>query len=88
MFIDFEYLFWGKSFGLEIWHKCYQRRGDLMIKVSWQKKKNSVLGRVLKLAAMNFFSHLHMLVDFEYLFCVNLLALKFCKNVINIEMLL
>jgi len=33
------------------------------------------------------FSQQHMLVDFEYLFCVNLLTLKFGTHIINIEMI-
>jgi len=54
----------GESLELEIWHTYYQHRGDLMKKNSWQKKNNSALGRVSKLAAVNFFSHLHTLVEF------------------------
>jgi len=52
------------------------------------KEKDSIFGRLSKLAAMKNISQLHMLVDFKYLFLVNLLALKFCIHVINIKMML
>jgi len=67
MLIDFEYLFWDKSFELEIWHTCYQHRGYLMKKNSWQKKKFSILAKGGKVGNSES-SQLHMLVDFEYLF--------------------
>ena len=34
MLVNFEYLFLGKSFGLEIWYICYELRNDLAQKIS------------------------------------------------------
>jgi len=45
MLVDYEYLFSNESFGLEIWHICYQYRDGLMPKISWQKKKIQPLGK-------------------------------------------
>jgi len=50
-------------------------------------KQFSALGRVSKLAVVKSFLQLHMLVDFDYFFLANLLNLKFCIHVINIEMI-
>ena len=47
----------------------------------------SILGKVSKLALVKFFSELHMLVDFKYLFCINLLTLEIWQSVNNIKMM-
>jgi len=61
MFTDFEYLLGGKSFELEIWHKCYQHRGDLMTKISWQKKKKFSLREGVKFGNSEiFFTSTHV----------------------------
>ena len=60
------------SFGFEIYPTCYQRRGDLVPKISLCINKNSILGRVLKLeVVVNFplcLSQQYMLVDLVYVF--------------------
>jgi len=48
--VDFKYLFLCEFFELEIWLTCYQHRDNLVKENSWQKQKNSILGRVSKLA--------------------------------------
>jgi len=88
MLVDFKYPFLCGSFGLEICHTCYQHKDGLVPKISWEKNKNSTIGKVLKLAAINFFSWLHMLVDYKYIFCINFWALKFGTHVIDIQVML
>jgi len=53
MLVDFRFLFLGESSNLEIWHTYYLYRNDLVEKISW-KKKFSALGRVSKLAVVEF----------------------------------
>jgi len=48
----------------------------------WEKTKKMTLSQGLKKS----FSQQHMLVDFEYVFLNESLALKFGTHVINIEM--
>ena len=52
--VDLKYHFVGESFELEIWHRCYQHKYDFMKKISWQKRKFSIFGRVAKLATVKF----------------------------------
>jgi len=60
--------FLSKSFVLEIWYTYYQHRDGLISKISMAKRKNSIFGRLSKLATVKIISQLHMLVDFKYLF--------------------
>jgi len=66
----------GEYYVLLIWHTFYQHRDDLIPKFSWQKNNFSYFGKVSKLAAVKFFSQLHMLVDFKYPFLCESLGLE------------
>jgi len=87
MLVDFEYILLCKSFVFEIWH--YQHRDGLMTKNSWQKNNYSSLGRVSKLAAMNFFLTTTHVGRFRIsLFVWIVWTWSFSTYVINIQMVL
>jgi len=51
-------------------------------------KKKFNFWKTVKIGSKEFFSLVYMLVDFEYLFLVNILALEFCACIFNKKMIL
>jgi hypothetical protein len=52
MLVAFQLLFFGESFGLEIWHDFFHHEVHIVPKFSWSKDNFSTVGRVSKLVAM------------------------------------
>jgi len=80
MLVDVEYLFLNESFGLEIWHTCYQHREGLMKKNSWQESNFSPLGRVSKLVVVKFFLTTPYVGSFLISFLCKSFGLEICHT--------
>jgi len=68
MLVDCEYLFHINLLALKFGTYVINIKKFFDPKISWQNKKNSIFGRLSKLALVKDILQLHMLLDFKYLF--------------------